>query len=168
MDVFIEKIVARNKTILDLLIVFGLLIGSLLVIYLFIAISVITFLIPFAVIGLIYVDYLLITKRNIEFEYIVTNGDLDIDMIISRKKRKRIFSANCKDFEFVASCSSDYYTPEIKKISKTLHAEGSMLSPSLYFILLNYKGIKTVVYFEPDERILNSLKTYAHKKILIS
>ena len=64
--------------------------------------------------GLIFLIYYIITLRNIEYEYAVTNGDLDIDIIINQSKRKRLFSASCKEFEAVARVDSPQYTQKIK------------------------------------------------------
>ncbi len=41
-----------------------------------------------------------------------------------------------------------------------------MDSKEVYFFTANYNGNKTLVYFEPDRRILDSLKPYIPKRIL--
>jgi len=168
MDTFIEKIVERKKDIIDYLIIFGSVLGALIAV-------VIVFFIPFlstigllVVVGIVYGVYRLITSRNIEFEYIVTNGDLDIDKIIAQRKRKRIFSANCKEFDIVAKVKSSHYDHNIQSIKNRIHAMSSMDSDNVYFVTLNYKGNKTVVFFEPDERMLNNFKMFIPRKIMLN
>ncbi|UKI37385.1 MAG: DUF6106 family protein [Clostridiales bacterium] len=41
--------------------------------------------------GVVYGAYILITHFNVEYEYILTNGDIDIDKIIAKKKEKKSF-----------------------------------------------------------------------------
>ena len=36
---------------------------------------------------------------NVEFEYVLTNGDIDVDKIIAQRKRKRLVSVKCSSFE---------------------------------------------------------------------
>lgn len=36
---------------------------------------------------------------NVEYEYIVTNGEMDVDMIQSKTNRKRLITFNCSDIE---------------------------------------------------------------------
>lgn len=165
MDVFIEKIVTKKKNAKDSAITLAIIVVGLILSMIIFSFKVTSSFAPFIIVGLIYGAYRLITTRNIEFEYAVTNGDLDIDKIISQRKRKRIFSASCKDFEIVAKPASVYFTQDMKNINKQIHAVSSIDSPDVYFVSLNYKGEKTVVYFEPDKRMLDAFKTYIPRKV---
>lgn len=42
--------------------------------------------------GACYLAYLLLTGTSVEYEYIVTNNDLDIDKISGKRKRKRLIT----------------------------------------------------------------------------
>lgn len=164
MDTFIEKIVRRQKKTSDHLITAGLVFAGLI---LFLVVSNIQFLASFSLFifaGIVYGIYYVSTTRNIEYEFILTNDELDIDKIVSRRKRKRIFSASCKNFDVLARVSSDKYTQEIKNMKKRIEAVSSINSPDVFFATLNYKGEKTVILFEPDERMLKLFKTYIPKK----
>lgn len=88
---------------------------------LFVALAIVLFLgiSPISTILLIvlgYLVYYLISLRKIEYEYAFTNGELDIDKIIAQRKRKRVFSASCRDFEAFGKLDSEKYTDEIKNI----------------------------------------------------
>ena len=165
MDIFMEKIVAKKKGIQDYLIITGLVFAGFIVLIAVMTISFLRSLWPILAAGVIYLIYYLSTSRNVEFEYIVTNGDLDIDKIISRRKRKRIFSANCKSFDILAKYKSEHYNSEVKNIQKKIEAVSSMDSPGVYFATLNYKNERTVIFFEPDEKMLDSFKTYIPRKL---
>jgi len=167
MDVFIEKIVGRKKRIEDHLFIAGLVTIGIIAFFAVFAIPILSGFAPILAAGIIFCVYYFAKSRNIEFEYAVTNGDLDIDKIISQRKRKRVFSANCKDFDVVAKVGSQQYTHEVRNMKNRLEAVSSMDAPGVYFITLTYKGEKMVVFFEPDERMLNSFKTFIPRKVFI-
>lgn len=169
MDVFLEKLVVRKKSGKDYMMFAGMILATLLVILIILSIPAISQLgLGFILAaGCIYLAYRLITSRNIEFEYVVTNGDLDIDKIISQRKRKRIFSASCKDFDIVASVKSNSFSQSVQSIKNRIDASGSPNSPNTYFATLNYKGEKTLLLFDPDERMLNNFKLFIPRKVEI-
>ena len=167
MDSFLEKIVVKKKTAKDYLIMAGVIFGGMV---LFFVIQLVPFLSSFFLIitaAIVYLIYQVVIARNVEFEYIVTNGDLDIDKIIARKRRKRIFSANCKDFDIVAKLKGGYNDRRISDINKRIEAVSSIDSDDVYLITLVYKGEKTAVLFEPDERMLKTFKFYIPRKVEI-
>ena len=42
----------------------------------------------------VVLDVFMFRRLNVEYEYLFVNGDLDVDKIMSRAKRKRMFSMN--------------------------------------------------------------------------
>ncbi|HEX2946342.1 MAG TPA: DUF6106 family protein [Clostridia bacterium] len=167
MDTFLEKLVTKKKNLSDNLITFGILMAGTILILAALSIQLLNQLGVSLIVaaGIAYLAYRLISSRNVEYEYIVTNGDLDIDKIISRRKRKRIFSASCKEFEILAKVSSNSFSQSVQSIKNRIDASGSINSPDAYFATLNYKGEKTLVIFEPDSRMLNNFKVYIPRKI---
>lgn len=170
MDTFMEKMVTKRKTLKDNLLTAGIILAAMLLIMISLSIQVLQQLglgILFAA-GFAYLGFRLISSRNVEFEYIVTNGDLDIDKIISRRKRKRILSASCKEFDLIAKVSSEHFNQSVQSIKNRIDASSSIHSPGVYFTTLNYKGQKTLVIFEPDERMLNNFRIFIPRKIFIN
>lgn len=165
MDVFVEKIVTKKKGIEDTLISAGIVLGCILGIIIVFSIPVLSTLGIFFAAAFMYFGYVFISARNVEFEYAVTNGDLDIDKIVSRRKRKRLFSASCKNFEVVAKVKSEHFNQQINSIANRVIAVSTMDSPDIYFITLDYKGQRTVVFFEPDKRMLDAFKTFIPRKV---
>jgi hypothetical protein len=165
MDIFIEKIVAKKKNTLDLVSNIGAVLAGFILCAVVLSIKQVSGFAPIIVIGVGYGVYRLIIAKNIEFEYAVTNGDLDIDKIISQRKRKRIFSSSCKDFDVVAKIGSVHFTQDIKNIKKRIEAVSSVNSSNVYFVALHYKGEKTVLFFEPDKRMLDAFKTFIPRKV---
>lgn len=165
MDIFMEKIVRKRKDVKDHLITAGVIFLSVILMLLVLNIQILAQLGLFFVVGICYLAYLLITTRNVEYEYAVTNGDLDIDKIIAQRKRKRIFSASCKTFEVVAKLKSSHFTPQYKNFKNQMNCASSLDSDDVYFIVLNYKNEQTVVYFEPTEKMLQSFRTFIPRKV---
>ena len=168
MDSFIEKIVQKKKNSKDYLTAFGIVSASVIVAIIIIVLAT-PFIQQFAfllAIGAVYLGFRFKSRVNVEFEYLVTNGSLDIDKIISQRKRVRIFSAECKEFEAVGRVAGKNYGPHVTTGAETIFAGTDMASESLHFVTLPYKGKKTVLYFEPDQRMLDNFRRYIPSKIL--
>ncbi len=161
-----EKIVTRQKTGVDFLKIAGVLLGGLvLMAALLLFGGYAGFLAPLIGVGIIYGIWYLLTDMNREYEYIVTNGDLDIDLIIARRKRKRIYSGKSKEFELMAKVGSDDYRQAQKGSYKLLDCSSRIQSPDNWFVLTDYKGQRLMLIFAPDERMLKSLKRFNPSKI---
>lgn len=72
------------------------------------------FLFVLIIMGVCFLAYKLICNLRIEYEYIITNGDLDIDVIINKSRRKRIASVQCKDIEGIQKYGFDGNTKTAK------------------------------------------------------
>ncbi|HBP37346.1 MAG TPA: hypothetical protein DD640_01120 [Clostridiales bacterium] len=165
-DTFMEKIVARRKTGQDYWKITGLMVASFLIMAAIMMFGgYFSFLVPLLLVGLGYGLWFLLSGMNREYEYIVTNGDLDIDMIIARRRRKRVFSGKAKEFELMAKVSSDDYRQAAKGNRKLLDCSSSIKSPNNWFIEAEYKGERLLVIFEPDERMLKNLKRFNPSRI---
>jgi uncharacterized membrane protein YeaQ/YmgE (transglycosylase-associated protein family) len=163
MDIFIEKIVKRHKSIVDILLILLIVIGAIVISYL------LMLFIPqfamFLIIAVFYGAYILISKFNIEYEYALTNGDLDIDMIISQKKRKRLLSVNCKEFDMVARVNSSQYTREIKECKNVKDYTSRSKNAEAWFISMRKDGQHTVILFEPLGKMIDSFAVYIPRKV---
>ena len=176
-DIFIERIVHRKKDGIHYLKVAMIIVTAILLAFVSAviasSISVLSFLVPLLVAGCGYGAWWLISSMDLEFEYIVTNGEIDIDSIVHRRKRKRIFSGRSKDFEIMAKLDSD----EWKDVSRTLQGDkkrGSLRivdcsavpgSPTSWFFIANHKTGRMLVVFDPDERILTNLKRFNPSRV---
>lgn len=165
MDIFLEKIVKKKKTMTDYAIIAGIIFLSILLVLVILSFKFLGSLVPLLLVGICYIAYILIRNRSIEYEYILTNGDLDIDMIIAERKRKRIFSGTCKDFEMIAKLTSGKYDYNYQNNKDRIVAVSSMNSPDVYFISINKDGKNTLVFFEPHAKMIESFKKYIPLKV---
>jgi len=99
-DVFKEQLVAKKRTIKDYILV---------ILIMLVAIVLLLFVIPMlgtfsllAVALILFGTYWLIQRFDIEYEYILTNDELDVDKIIGKSKRKKLLTVSVKEFEIMA------------------------------------------------------------------
>jgi hypothetical protein len=165
MDIFIEHLVKKQKTIKDTLLKIAIIGAGFLL-----AITVLSRLGsvgPILAAVVFYGAYHFITSTNIEYEYSITNGELDIDKIIAQRKRKRILSINCKEFDILAPVNDESYKREFENVNiqKTINAESTIKSNSAYFAVFMHNGVRTRLIFEPTDKMLNAIKKMIPRKV---
>jgi hypothetical protein len=165
-DAFIERLITRKKDLKDILIITGSIIAGIVLLAVSGMIPIVNQFAPVLLVVLVFLLYFLIIYRNIEFEYSFVTGTLDIIRIAAQRKRKKVFTAECRDFTIVAKKESQYHSNEERNAQKKLDYSSSPSAPGVYFISLSINGIKTIVYFEPDQRMLDALKVYIRQKIM--
>ncbi len=152
MDTFFEQIVKKTKGAKEWAIILATVLGGL-VLLLAAWIFVGQFFI-IALAGVIYGAYLLITAQSIEYEYCVTNGDIDVDQIIARRKRRRLVSVAGRKIEALQPYDPAAPMGKFQRyvmVAPDLKAEGLW-----YFTYNSKKNGHTFVVFQPDDRVLRA------------
>ncbi len=122
--------------------------------------SMITTLLAF---GALYGGYLLITNMNIEYEYIVTNGEMDVDKIIARRRRKRMLTVNARTFEKFGTFKEEEHVNE--NYANRVYACSSPTDPGCYYAVLTHQTMgRVLLVFSPNDHVLETLKTYIPKQ----
>ena len=117
-------------------------------------------------VGLLYLAYKLTSRMKKEFEYIVTDDMIDIDVIMNRSKRKRLMEFNLSQTEIIAPVKSEEYARFARQsFSKKIDASAGN-KEKMYFAVVEKNG-KNIVYFEPSHNMLAELQRYARSKIHI-
>ncbi len=152
MDTFFEQIVRKKKTIGELAIIAAVVLMAL-------VLCAISFLFlgslgMVLIIGVLYGAWWLLTAQNKEFEYCVTNGDIDIDLIVAKRKRKRIVSVAGRKVERLLPYEGAINARDFQRV---VTAAPSANEPGLwYFTYRSKKNGHTLVIFQPDERVLRA------------
>ncbi|MDR2655860.1 MAG: hypothetical protein LBC56_07340 [Oscillospiraceae bacterium] len=109
--------------------------------------------------GAFYGGYYLVTSFNVEFEYAVTNGIVDVDKIVHQRKRTRLASFDCKSVEAAGKYKkSEHEGKTYGKVIKACISEEEVSKPwYLTFTSANTSGLALLV-FNPDERTLNAIR----------
>lgn len=157
MDNFFEYMVKRKKTSKDLAITVLVILAALIVIYLLMylmmtPVSMLAF--PLQVL-VVYLAYRFITTRNVEFEYCVTNGDLDVDKIINRQKRKRVASVESKSIISMAPVGSDKLEPVGNR--EVTDVTSGDPEKKVYCVIYG-EGSGKVLMFEPTESMVTEMQ----------
>ena len=95
-----------------------------------------------------------------EFEYAVTNGELDVDIIQEQRKRSRALSLPVRDIELLAPVESERYRRmQENRTVKRMYPKGS--AGREYALI--HKGQE--YRLKPNEEMLRTLRSYNPKNI---
>ena len=171
MEVFIEYMVKRKKTAIDYLKVALSLFAGFFVIFVllnFVFVKIIGTFVMLAIVGVIYLLYYLITSINLEYEYILTNTDIDIDKIINAKKRKRITTVNLKAVEcFGNKKSAEYNRYSNSQNIKKLFACHDFSDENNCFVVFKSGEQNLMLLFDPNEKIIERIKALNPQKVFM-
>lgn len=115
---------------------------------------------PVVVLVLCYASYYIISLQNIEYEYILTNNELDIDIIYNKSKRKRIFSGDIKEIEIMAHIEDSTHKGDFKGAEVIKDYSSGVNNNNTYSMLYNYKSKRTNFIIEPNENMIKSFSRY--------
>jgi hypothetical protein len=127
----------------------------------------ISMLLPMSVIGAGWGVVILCRRLDLEFEYIVTNGEMDVDKIIGRRSRKRMFTVDCRIFDILAPLKPEYSSEyESQTITNVIDVSSGPNAPDCWFAIFNAKdGARTLLVFEPNEKMLEAFRRYIRGKV---
>ncbi len=98
--------------------------------------------------GVIWLAMYIMQGLNVEYEYIVTNDDLDIDKISGKRKRKRLISVDLKSVDdFGPYLNETELNPDVTVLAE----DGTGIDMWYVFIETESTG-KVAIIFNPDER----------------
>lgn len=176
MDIFMEYLVAKKKDTKDKLIIAGIIAAGVVVSLAMFALMLIvalamaqaqsstgtfTFSIGFVlVLFLWYGAVLLINMRSIEYEYILTNNELDIDKVMSKKGRKHLVSIDVREASCIAGTDDDMHNEAYKNPPsgvRVLDYSAHSANGYTYFIDGPVDGERTIVLFEPTGKMMDAI-----------
>lgn len=105
--------------------------------------------------------YYLIKNFDIEYEYICTNGELDIDKIIAKSRRKRLITVDIKGAVDFGSANGMNF----KKEYSIIDASSGENKGSYYITCKSSKYGMCYVIISPNEDMLEVIKTYLPRTI---
>lgn len=159
-DFYTEKLVKKQQGTKELIIkavLVAVAVTSVISIFLLRVI----FFIPVIIIALVIFA---IYQMDVEYEYLYVNGDLDIDKITHKSRRKRKFSASVDDMEFLAPLGD----PGLHSYSqaKVLDYSSGRQDADVYAMIVRQNGELVELMFEPDETILEGMWMMAPRKVV--
>lgn len=100
-----------------------------------------------AIIGGFWLTKYLIDGTKLEYEYVVTNDDLDIDKIIGQRKRKRLITISLKTVTALEPYANDM---ELKADATVIAHDGT--GENLWYLVSESDNGVIVLLFNPDDR----------------
>lgn len=105
-------------------------------------------------------------KLEVEYEYLYVNGELDIDAIYSKQKRKRIAGYDMQELEMLAPSNShaldSYLNKNGTKIRDFSSGEENVRT---YTAVFNKEKGQEIVKVELNDVIINDIRRLAPRKV---
>lgn len=164
-DLYTELLIKKERTAKDSLIKYGMIAVTAVFVLAGLFISPIL-LLPAVLCGV--ADYFIIPRTDLEFEYLFINGDLDIDMIMAKTKRKNAKSIKLEEIDLIAPVNShrlDYYNNN-QSIRVLDYSSGNAEHKRYAMIGKDDKGLCKII-IEPDEALANAMKNCAPGKVFL-
>lgn len=168
MDIFVEQIVKKptDGKVWTVRILIGLAMGVLLALS-----AIVLFVIPIIglvmAFGVIWGGFRLITNSDCEYEYIVTNGEIDVDKIIAQRKRVRLITAKAPTFEAFGEYTDN--TPDTNSDVTVVNAVGmneSSAETKTYYADFKHASAGNVrLIFSPEERVVEAIKPFLSSQL---
>lgn len=170
MDVFIEHMVKHKKEGKDHLCVAGLIAAGIVITMACFLLMQALMLSGINIAGLIllliagawYGVYLLVRMRNLEYEYILTNSNLDVDKVIAKNGRKNVADIDLKEILLCANIGDAAFAHEYANtagITKTIDATGDKANGNVYFIDYYAGEERRRLLFQPSGKMRDALRT---------
>ena len=164
-DVFKEQLIKRKPSLFDQLTKTGLILA---VVALFLPSMTNQFMFrfaPFITLGAGVGAWWVIGRLRKEYEYIFTNGELDIDIIYNKASRKRLFTGEVKNFEIMAPAHDPSHKQAFDNVVEVLDYSTGNPNENTYAFVTKYKGKRVKVILEPNEEMLDAIvKVLAPRK----
>lgn len=164
-DIFNEQLVGRKSNKMDTLKQAGIIIAGL--ILGFVAMSVpalqgfLVFVLAVIVVGIVF----LVRRFNVEYEYVFTNGDFDVDKITNKSKRKRALSFNVSNIEVMVPVNNKDYARDIEQYDKMYDFTSGIVKDNTYAAICLTNGQKLKIIIEPNEKMFEAIRSYIPRKI---
>ena len=164
MDIFCEQIVKKKKTSAEkttvaLIWVIGWVVCMLLF-YLGLYILPSFFMLLLLAAGfVVYFTMKMAFKLNLEYEYCVTNGLLDVDKIINRNDRKRMISVEASTFDRFEPYDPQKPENDPKRFDLVVNAVADPDGEDAIYVAALRHPVKgrILIVFQPNQKILDGI-----------
>ena len=112
------------------------------------------------------VAYFILPNLDLEYEYVYVNGELDVDKIMSKSKRKRLKSFDLAKLELMAPVNShrmDYQNHNTNL--KVLDYSSGNKNHKVYAMIIPDEKEVNKVLIEPDRELLENIKKSCPRKV---
>ncbi len=163
-DIFKEYLIKQKKSVKDALMQ-ALIVGvaAILVIIAFLFGG--AFLGPVIILIILFGAGTFIIRFNKEYEYTLTNNEMDIDVIYNRSKRKRITTVDMKKIQIMASIEDRNSKGELERFNKLINCSDNGNNKNTYAIITSQDNTLCKILITPNDTFLNELYRQAPNKV---
>lgn len=171
-DIFMEYMIKQKKKgsaiIKSIFTVVGAIFLSLIISFIFLWLPPFVISIwPMCVAAIMFGAYKIIASFDVEFEYILTNGELDVDKITHKKKRKRLITIHCKSFTHFGKTSSDSYKNlKTENYAQIIDASANSENFEDYYAVFFKNGQRIMLIFNPTQKMIDAFKVFAPRVVM--
>lgn len=165
-DLYSELLVKKEKTMKDNLVKTAAIGGTALLVLAGLFIHPLIML-PAIILGVVSYMFV-IPKTDLEYEYLFVNGDMDIDVIMAKSKRKKAGSFHMSETDLIAPMDShrlDYYKSNQKL--KVLDFSSGNEKNKRYGVVTRNEKETYMMIIEPDADMAKALKNSAPSKVFL-
>ncbi len=107
--------------------------------------------------------------QGIEYEYSLTNGEFDVDMIRGQMSRKHIVSTSCRSFEvFAPVTEANTQKYRLDEMQRIFDCASKKNAPDRWFAVFTLTdGTRGVLYLEPSERMMDAMMPFIPQRALV-
>lgn len=155
MDHYNEQLVRKLSEPKDMAVRVLIIFVNLVVIFITVTAMILFGFLPLIIVagGACYLAYMLMSNTFIEYEYIVTNNDLDIDKIAGKRKRKRLVTVKLN----TVRDWGEYTGKEQVNVNATVMASDASGYDAWYLVAEHEKHGTILVIFTPTEETLSNI-----------
>lgn len=115
---------------------------------------------------LMFVDSKFLPRLSVEYEYLYVAGELTIDKILGKEKRKNCFVEEVKQMEIIAPVDSDKLREFDNKQCVIKDFSSEKEEAKVYACIFRKNQELWKVLFEPNEKLLEAMWTIAPQKVI--
>jgi len=171
-DVFVEWLVKRRKSGKEWGMILGAVALSVVLLYISFQLAIMLNIpmIPyFLFFACCYGIYWVWAQLDLEFEYSFTNGDITVDKIINKKKRKRVISFDAKNVEEIGEVKDAAAAAKLCAGKTNVHraAETADGVGGWYIVYSRDGAGKSLLLFSPNEKFIKAMKPFLPVRVRI-
>ena len=158
MDTYCEQLVKIKKGAKFYLGVIGIWLAVLIIAFL--SLIFLRVLSAIIIVAAGYGAYYLCSFLSVEYEYIITNGTFDVDIIYSKRSRKRMSSFELADVESIEKYNGEQFDKH--RYKNIICACNANDSNAVKLVINNDSGVSVAV-ISPDERTKSEIVKFVPK-----
>lgn len=166
---YTEWIVKKKASLRDKGLLFGAVLGAILVslVVLFFALPTGWAPLGFLLIAAVwYGIYRLTGIFHVEYEYIMTDDEMDVDRITDKRSRKHVLSVSAKNIEMFRPFEEEYLKEITGELRRVDVSSGQKEAQRYFIVAPDKEGKKLFLIFEPNEKLLERFSHYNPRNVI--